>query len=168
MLYFAYGSNMARKRLEARIISARVVTVARLNHHRLAFHKRGRDGTGKCDIVATGRSTDEVYGVVYHIQRPSKTILDGYEGLGCGYEEKHCSVSCSHGVRYKVFTYYATDIDTSLKPFDWYKSHVICGALEHDLPPHYLKQLQKIECVYDDDHARRSRELGIHSINPEN
>ena len=159
---------MARKRLEARISSVDVVAIARLSRHRLAFHKRGRDGTAKCDIVATGRSMDEVYGVVYHIQRQGKAILDGYEGLGRGYEEKHCSVNCLQGLRYMVFTYYANDIDTSLKPFDWYKWHVIRGALEHNLPSRYLKQLQKIECIYDDDHTRRSRELGIYSIIPEN
>lgn len=51
--YFAYGSNMLTERLIARTPSARPVGTSLLPGHRLTFHKRGRDGSGKCDAFET-------------------------------------------------------------------------------------------------------------------
>ena len=49
LLYFAYGSNLHPERLRERVPSAESLGVARLEAHVLRFHKRGRDGSGKCD-----------------------------------------------------------------------------------------------------------------------
>ena len=56
--YFAYGSNcnqaiMEKKGVIARTPSARPVGTSLLPGHRLTFHKRGRDGSGKCDAFET-------------------------------------------------------------------------------------------------------------------
>ena len=52
MRYFAYGSNMSSRRLRERMPGARAESRAILPCHRLAWHKIGKDGSGKCDIVA--------------------------------------------------------------------------------------------------------------------
>src|SRR5699024_11701520 len=84
-VYFAYGSNMSRRRLQARVPSARVLGTGILANHALAFHKfSGRDGSGKCDIVASDNAT--VYGVLFCIPAAELSVLDAYEGNGHGYD----------------------------------------------------------------------------------
>ena len=51
MLYFAYGSNMLTERLKARVSSATPIGKANLSDHGLRFHKKSKDGSGKCDII---------------------------------------------------------------------------------------------------------------------
>ena len=162
-LYFAYGSNMSVKRLRARVPSAEKVGVGRLRCHSLRIHKLSRvDGSAKCDVKETGRPDDIVYGVVFLIDVADKPVLDQQEGLGSGYEQKQVWVEMQAGVPVQAFTYYATLIDASLKPFDWYKTHVLIGAREHDLPAEYIRQIEAISSVQDADVERRSRELAIY------
>ena len=52
IVYFAYGSNMSQRRLQARVPSATFLGIGILLGHALAFHKISKkDGSGKCDIV---------------------------------------------------------------------------------------------------------------------
>ncbi len=161
MHYFAYGSNMSVKRLQHRVSSAHPIGVATLSDHRLAFHKIGRDGSAKCDAAQAPGHT--VYGVVFTLAEEHKTLLDRYEDLGRGYEDKLVDVTLTNGAVVKAFTYYATRIDASLKPFDWYRRHVIHGATEHALPADYIRALQAIETIDDTDTARRQTELLIYT-----
>ena len=38
-------------------------------------------------------------------------------------------------------------IDTTLRPFDWYKEHVLRGAREHGLPVAYVAGIERIGTV---------------------
>ncbi len=75
-----------------RVHSARSVSVARLEKHRLRFHKRSQKGSGKCDIEFTNDAEHFVYGVVYRLLITDKQKLDAIEGLGQDYNEKTVSV----------------------------------------------------------------------------
>ena len=86
--YFAYGSNMASHRLLARIPGATKISTATLPGHRLRFRKSDRGRSAKCDIEMTGNLLDRVHGVVYQFPNQDKQILDRYEGLGVGYNDK--------------------------------------------------------------------------------
>lgn len=160
MHYFAYGSNMSVKRLQQRVASAQPLGVAILNDHRLAFHKVGRDGSAKCD--AAFDQGHHLYGVVFTMAPEHKTVLDGYENFGRGYADKVVNVTLLDGDEIAAFIYYATRIDATLKPFDWYRQHVLHGAHEHALPRDYIHALQTIEVVKDNDLQRRQRELAIY------
>lgn len=162
LLYFAYGSNMSSRRLAARISSARKLGVASLDHHALRFHKAGRDGSAKCDAHATGDPSDEVIGVVYEISDADRLVLDGFEGRGKGYEVKTVSVSLADGRRVEAITYYATDVDAGLRPFHWYKTHVVNGAMEHGLPHAYLEAIHAEQAVDDPNHIRHAAEMAIY------
>jgi cation transport regulator ChaC len=163
LLYFAYGSNMSTPRLLARARSARAVTIARLDAHRLMFHKQGKDGSGKCDITLTRNPADAVYGVVFQIATVEKLALDQTEGLGMGYDEKMVSVITQHGEVLKAVSYYATDINHLLKPHHWYKEHVLRGAIEHGLPPAYISLIECVESVPDPDTSKDCNELSIYN-----
>jgi gamma-glutamylcyclotransferase (GGCT)/AIG2-like uncharacterized protein YtfP len=162
MLYFAYGSNMSVRRLGARVPSARVVGVATLEGHRLLFHKCGRDGSAKCDAACSGEPGDRVIGVVYRIDPAHKPRLDEKEGLGNGYEQEHVTVRFADGSTAEALTYFATRTDPALKPFAWYREHVLRGAREHALPEHYVRMIGLVEAIDDPDDGRHAMELAIY------
>ena len=162
MLYFSYGSNMSTPRLVERVPSARIVAVARLQKHRLKFHKIGKDNSGKGDVECTNDQKDAVYGVVFEIAASEKPGLDRYDGLKNGYEEKNVSVYARDGEELTAVTYYATNIDPGLKPYEWYKEHVLRGAREHGLPVDYINIILAVESVPDPDKSRHERELSTY------
>ena len=162
MYYFSYGSNMSIRRLVERIPSAKAIGVAKLAGHILKFHKASKDGSGKCDILATDQTDDIVFGVVFEIATTEKTDLDRAEGLGLGYEEKYVQVTGPDKKSMRAITYYATNIESSLKPYQWYKEHVLRGAIENELPPDYIAEIEKIEPVDDPDQNRHEKEISIY------
>ena len=162
LLYFSYGSNMSTPRLVDRVPSAKAVSVAHLEGHRLKFHKRSTDGSGKCDIELTNDPNDVVYGVVFQILASEKLALDKKEGIGKGYNEKSVSVIGNNDELLNTVTYYATDIDSSLKPYHWYKEHVVRGAKEHNLPAEYIETVEAVESVPDQNPKNHEIELSIY------
>jgi hypothetical protein len=162
MLYFSYGSNMSYRRLSQRTPSAEFVCVATLSHHRLRFHKTGRDRSAKCDALFTGKAEDVVFGVVFRIAPAERRHLDHAEGLGQGYEAKKVALISAAREPVEAFTYYATAIDPSLLPYHWYKQHVLIGCRENRLPPAYVDQIASIASIEDPDTERALREMSIH------
>ena len=162
MRYFSYGSNMSSRRILQRVSSAQLVTVACLNEHTLNFHKSSNDGSAKCDISVTSQQDDFVLGVVFEVAADEKLNLDRIEGLGHGYEEKVIVVTGSNGEEITATTYYATNINKSLKPYRWYKEHVLAGARENDLASEYLGRIELVATIEDPDRDRHDREMSIY------
>lgn len=163
MLYFAYGSNMSIRRLHQRVPSACFVAVATLLNHKLKFHKVGfKDGSGKCDAMKTGDTEDFILGVVFEIKKSEKTDLDRNEGLGFGYDEKSVIVTSIENENIEAITYYATNIDASVKPYHWYKEHVLRGARENGLPESYIQTIARVESISDLEPERHKTEMAIY------
>lgn len=163
LLYFSYGSNMSTPRIKKRIESATVISTAHLIEHSLRFHKKSADGSAKCDIEHTKNPDDVVYGVMFEILAREKRILDEYEGLGNGYEEKQVSIIIPDGEALVATTYYATHIDASLMPYHWYKEHVLRGAREHALPPEHIAAINAVTSIADPIQENHMKELSIYS-----
>lgn len=154
---------MSTPRLTDRVHSARAVTIAQLHKHKLKFHKKSKkDGSAKCDAEYTNNVKDVVYGVVFQILASEKPELDKQEGKGAGYEEKIVSVITQNGETLDVVTYYATNIDPLIMPYDWYKEHVIRGARENGLPSEYIATIDAINSIPDPNTERHKRELSIY------
>jgi hypothetical protein len=162
MLYFSYGSNMSIKRLQQRIPLATFVSIATLPGHNLLFHKIGQDSSAKCDAHETGQTTDAVIGVVFEISESDKTCLDRFEGLGNGYDDKTVHLIGTDGLILQATTYYATKINSSLKPFHWYKNHVVRGAMENGIPANYTQTIINVESITDPEVNRHKRETAIY------
>ena len=163
MLYFSYGSNMSINRLRARVPSATKVGVGKLAKHALVFHKRSRmDGSAKCDVKETGSPEHIVYGVIFRLAVAEKPLLDQKEGLGYGYEQKDVLIEMQDGKIIQAYTYYATEVDPELKPLDWYKTHVLIGARQNNLPAEYIRKIEAVEAVADSDKERQNIELSIY------
>jgi hypothetical protein len=128
----------------------------------LRFHKQSVDGSAKCDIELTNVPGDVVHGVVFQLLAVEKTLLDEKEGLGKGYEEKRVSVMADNGETFEAVTYYAINIDASLRPYHWYLEHVLRGAREHRLPLDYIHAIEAVDTVTDPDQNRHIKELSIY------
>jgi len=85
MLYAAYGSNLHPVRLRKRVPSAELMGFAVVANWELRFHKRGSDGSGKCNIAAA--AGDSVCFAIFKIEPLERSLLDKVEGLGHGYDE---------------------------------------------------------------------------------
>ncbi len=162
MRYFAYGSNMSLSRLRERVPSAQRIGVCTLREHALRFHKASRDLSAKCDAFYTQNPQDFIIGVLFKIDPLEKIHLDRAEGLGHAYQQKLVVVKAADGKAVTAMTYYALKIDPSLKPYSWYKNHVLIGARESVLPDSYIHQINAIECMDDPDAERDAMQRAIY------
>ena len=160
MLYLAYGSNMSHRRIEARLGSCVRLGVGWLDGCQLAFHKRGPDGSGKCNAYLTGDDSDRLYGVVFGLREAQGHILDRYEGPG--YYRRYFALSMVGGIRY-AFAYVGREayIDSTFPPYDWYLNFAITGAKEGGVPIPYIRRLEARPCITDPDLARRDKSRAI-------
>ncbi|MCB1743944.1 MAG: gamma-glutamylcyclotransferase [Gammaproteobacteria bacterium] len=157
--YFAYGSNLHPVRMSDRVPSARALGVLELRGWSLRFHKRGRDGSGKCNVIREATTDAVVQGVVYAIDPRDKPALDRAEGLGIGYELSwhQCPI---HG---SVFFYTAREdhVDDALQPYTWYWRFVVEGARLQGLSEPYLNVLHAVAHIADIEPARHAENLRI-------
>lgn len=140
----------------------RVIGVGRLENYKLAFHKKSNDGSGKCDAYYVGSPEYFVHGVVFQLNSSQLKVLDKYEGLGEGYERKTVPISTPDMKTISAVTYYATEIDSSIQPYLWYKEHVIRGAKEHGLPKDYIDMIRRVDAIPDPNIRRQREELMIY------
>jgi hypothetical protein len=166
VFYFAFGSNMSYQRISERVGACRVAGVGILNGYSLRFHKRGRDGSGKCDAFKTAHVADRVYGVVFAMTMSQIEILDDFEGPD--YERELVALHNqdrqeSTGGEIAGFAYLAKPhaIDANLVPYDWYKGFVYYGAVENALPDDYARAIGNYPHSVDPDPSRRLRNLAI-------
>jgi len=160
--YFSYGSNMSSPRLIDRVPSARFMSIGKIAGHQLRFHKKSKDGSAKCDAEHTQNPGHFIWGVVFCISASEKEALDRIEGLGHGYDEKTVTVILENGDHLEAKTYYAIQKDASLKPYHWYKEHVLRGARENQLPFDYISIIESVQSVTDHDQERQTKELSIY------
>jgi hypothetical protein len=156
MKYFAFGSNMLLARLSRRVPSAKVISIGTLTGHKLMWHKESSDGSGKCDALQTDNDSDVLYGVLFDMAEHDKSSLDAAEGLGYGYDEKIVSVFAkTEKEMIEAVTYYATSIKDGYPPYHWYKSFVLEGAIENNLPDDYVEMIREVESIEDKNETRR-------------
>ena len=160
LYYLAYGSNLHPLRLAERVPSARFMGLATLPGYRLAFHKRGSDGSGKCNILATGATGDRVHGAVFAMATGHRPLLDRFEGPG--YRTEALPVTLSEGA-VTAFAYVAETscIDEELRPWAWYRDIVYRGACYHALPASYREAIARVAARADPDAAREAHHRAL-------
>ena len=164
MRYFAYGSNMWLRRLRSRdrAPSAVPLGTGRLDGYVLTFHKRGRDGSGKCSVLRTGDSSDTVFGVVFEVDERDRDALNRAEGDG--YHPSTVDVTLvrtDEALTAELYVARRSYIDETLRPFDWYKAFVLAGAREHSLPEEYVGFIERRTGREDPDRERVRRQRTI-------
>lgn len=149
--YLAYGSNLHPVRLRARTASAQLLGTAVLEAWQLVFHKRGQDGSGKCNIRP---GQGQVFAAVYAIESGELRQLDAIEGVNRGYYRQPVDVP-DYG---QCFVYRAqqTHVDARIRPFCWYQSLVLQGCLYHDFPGQYVARIRAERYCADPNEQRRA------------
>jgi gamma-glutamylcyclotransferase len=158
--YLAYGSNMLPRRIELRLGDCETIGTASLGGYSLRFHKRGGDGSGKCDAFHTGDQADTLYGVIYSLSNYQREKLDEFEGPG--YVSRNVSVRTRSGIL-MAYTYVAKEqhVEQGLQPFSWYKSIVVAGARVHGLPAPYIERLATTGARSDPNLERHAHHQAI-------
>jgi gamma-glutamylcyclotransferase (GGCT)/AIG2-like uncharacterized protein YtfP len=90
MLYFAYGSNLARRGMARRCPKAKPLTKARLDGYRLVFR-------GYIDITPDPKAT--VWGALYELTPACLYALDRYEDAPRLYRHVTVTVTADDGPR---------------------------------------------------------------------
>jgi gamma-glutamylcyclotransferase len=155
----AYGSNLHPVRMKARVRSAKVIGIVPMPGKRLDFHKRSKDGSGKCNFVDTGNLGDILYTVLYEFDYAEKGELDRAEGLNNGYTDPLIDVTLN-GQTFRAFIYTAEPgyVQATLAPYHWYKEMVVLGAKYHRMPDDYIARIVTVVSHPDPDSARAARE----------
>jgi len=162
MYYFAYGSNMSSKRLQARVPSAQFVALARLPGYQLTFRKFGSDGSSKCTIEPVPTRDINTVGVIYRIPAEQRYTLDRIEGNGFGYESQTVQVVTQDERKLDAFVYIGNDLVEEALPYSWYKQHVLIGAREHGIVDAYIDKICAVPSIDDPNEQRQRQELAIY------
>ncbi|XP_062524474.1 uncharacterized protein LOC101743698 [Bombyx mori] len=153
-LYFAYGSNLFKKRIRINNPTAEFLGVGRLDNHQLDFikyseHWRGASAT----IIPTEHA--HVWGAIWRLHDQDLPSLDRQEGVDTNwYFAKSVNVMTSDGVSVQCRTYQQTinpplrkngeELPLERRPCITYLDCIIKGAVECELPEYYIEELKKI------------------------
>ncbi len=128
---------MSVSRLQSRVTIEKDMGAAFLEGWQMVFSKRGRDGSGKANLVENlGAVT---WGVLYLLKGSELDLLDRIE---IGYERMGVHVRQRDGTMIEAVTYVSQELTNDPRPSREYKEYVLSGAREHDLPQDYLAYLE--------------------------
>jgi gamma-glutamylcyclotransferase len=145
---FAYGSNMNSEQVRARCTNAKLVAVAKLPDHQLAFYGNTPEWDGAEETVLPAPG-NEVWGVIYELTPSDKEKLDDwqdalFDGSGA-YFHSPAKVTDQQGKEYSVLLYKKAKLGNPEKPSEEYLNFIVQGAVERGLPAAYVDQLRSIE-----------------------
>nr|XP_020462570.1 gamma-glutamylcyclotransferase [Monopterus albus] len=146
-MYFAFGSNLLKERLQLANPSATFYTTGRLKDYELNFglwekHVDNAWHGGVATIEYCPGA--EVWGVVWTLRNENLTSLDNQEGVNTGnYSPLEVSVETDKGM-ILCRTYQMNNFHPC-PPSPQYKQVVCLGAEQNELPLEYLKKLQVIQ-----------------------
>jgi hypothetical protein len=145
-LYFGYGSNIHIPALRAKGVDPRASVRGRLPGWRLTFDVRHwfpHEG-GMGNIHHTGRTDDEVQGVVHTCEDSHLRKLDKIEAYGVGYDRVEVEVLTDDGlVRAQAYVGLPAFIDSSRLPTRRYLSILVNGAIAAGLDEEYIRHLRQ-------------------------
>ncbi|VVD05185.1 unnamed protein product [Leptidea sinapis] len=153
-LYFAYGSNLLKKRIHINNPSAEFIGIGKLNNHQLNFIKYSDHwGGSSATIVPTENSF--VWGAIWRLKNEDMSKLDWQEGVDTNwYFAKTVEVEAEDGTIVECRTYQQTtnppvrkegeDIPVDRRPSMTYLDCILRGAMECNLPKEYVIGLKKI------------------------
>ncbi|XP_032413522.1 gamma-glutamylcyclotransferase [Xiphophorus hellerii] len=151
-LYFAYGSNLLKERLQLKNPSATVYCVAKLKDYKLVFgNYKGLASDRWHGGVATIEDSpgDEVWGVVWRMSISDLESLDNQENVMLGaYRPVELSVK-TKGQDISCRTYIMNSC-VYARPSPQYLQVIVMGAEQHGLPTEYQEKLRAIKTnMYD-------------------
>ncbi|XP_060948888.1 gamma-glutamylcyclotransferase a [Limanda limanda] len=146
-MYFAFGSNLLRQRIQLKNPSAMFCSTARLKDYKLNFglwkeHVDNKWHGGVATIESCPGA--DVWGVIWAMSDENLTSLDKQEGVSKGiYSPLNVTVETDKG---QIFcrTYQMNNFH-ACPPSPQYKQVVCQGAEQNGLPEQYRKSLEWIQ-----------------------
>ncbi|XP_008322121.1 gamma-glutamylcyclotransferase [Cynoglossus semilaevis] len=146
-MYFAYGSNLLKERLQLKNPSALMYSVARLQNYKLAFgnHKGIANSRWHGGVATIEPSPgDEVWGVVWKMNLSDLESLDRQENVRLGtYSPVELSVKTDGQVI--GCRSYIMNSCVYAPPSPQYLQVILMGAEQNGLPKDYQEKLRAIE-----------------------
>jgi gamma-glutamylcyclotransferase len=149
--YLAYGSNMNRGIFESRRGMRPIqAQPALLENYRLRFNLAigpGERAVANLESQAGAR----IWGVLYVITVEQSEHLDATEGVPRGaYRRIPVRATVDGSEPIAAFTYQSDRISLGRKPSPRYIGLLIEGAVQHGLPPRYVRYLRNFELAADE------------------
>ncbi|KAF7691378.1 gamma-glutamylcyclotransferase a [Silurus meridionalis] len=146
-LYFAFGSNLLKERLQLQNPSATFYCVGRLEGFALRFGLWGENVVNRWNggVATIEECPDEdVWGVVWRMATEDITSLDKQESVDKGvYSPMEVTVQTETGPL--LCRTYKMNNFRPCFPSPQYKEVVCLGAQQNGLPEDYIKKLQAVE-----------------------
>jgi cation transport regulator ChaC len=146
--YFAYGSNMNMKQIQARCTRPELIAVARLAQHRIAFFGHSKVWDGAIETVVPAPDHD-VWGVIYALPFSDRDRLDSWQDVrldGTGaYFHYPARVTDTQGQTHTVLLYKKDQLGKPRKPSREYLECIVQGAVERGLPAEYIEELRQMD-----------------------
>ncbi|XP_013176230.1 PREDICTED: gamma-glutamylcyclotransferase-like [Papilio xuthus] len=154
-LFFAYGSHMFTVRNELDNIRAEFVSIARLDNYRLDFIRYSKFWGGpQATVVPTANA--QVWGVIWRVNKDDIEIVDENKQVHLKrYYVTYTEVNTPHMGKFVCRVYIQKisplprgdndDIPVERWPSRSYKKVMILGAIEHNLPYYYIRNLKKLK-----------------------
>ncbi|XP_042597738.1 gamma-glutamylcyclotransferase b [Cyprinus carpio] len=146
-LYFAYGSNLLKERLQLKNPSATIYCVAKLKDYKLVFgnHKGLASQRWHGGVATIEHSPgDEVWGVVWRMNMSDLESLDRQENVKMGtYSPVEVNVSTSR--QDLSCRTYIMNSCVYAPPSPQYLQVIVMGAEQNGLPEDYQEKLRSIE-----------------------
>lgn len=135
ILHFAYGSNMSRGIMRRHAAQAQPVGVAQLLGYRFVITA---DGYASVELART----QTVHGLLWRLTPRDRVTLDAWENIAGGlYRAATLPVRC--GSRRVPALVYLARPSREGRPKPGYIELVIAAAREWELPPPYIRSLQR-------------------------
>jgi cation transport regulator ChaC len=138
--HFAYGSNMNRAQMLARVGNILEEHNASLPNYEVRFNKKVRGGTAGANIQPSQGKT--VHGVLYKVEESAMRSLDRYEGVPDHYRRIEVQVTPEGGQPVPAQIYIASKLEKGLRPSPAYLQAMLDGAGEHNLPASYIGEIK--------------------------
>ncbi|XP_013197115.2 gamma-glutamylcyclotransferase-like [Amyelois transitella] len=153
-LYFAYGSNLFKKRIHINNPSAVFIGVGKLEDYQLDFIKYSDNWRGSSATIVPVEGS-QVWGAIWRVENIHMPALDRQEGVETNwYFPKTVTIFTEDGKKVECRTYQQTinppprrddqDIPIDRRPSMTYMECILKGAKECGLPKEYIKKLERI------------------------
>ncbi|XP_072249460.1 gamma-glutamylcyclotransferase [Leuresthes tenuis] len=146
-LYFAYGSNLLKERLQLKNPSAAVYCVARLKNYRLVFgnHKGLASDRWHGGVATIEHSPgNEVWGVVWRMNISDLQSLDSQENVTLGTYSPVELLVKTKGQELNCRTYIMNSC-VYAPPSPQYLQVIVMGAEQNGLPKDYQEKLRAVK-----------------------
>ncbi len=134
--YFAYGSNLNKKRLRGRVGNWEDSKKGILENYELSF-----DSRGYADAIE--KPEGRVFGVVYLLTDKQLEMLDKYEGVHSGVYSRETVKINVNGEKLSAITYIRARKTAFSKPPVWYLELIISGLMEHNFDNTIIEEVKK-------------------------